>query len=941
LTVDGPRTDVNDITTYSYYFGGYNSLTDTAGSGALALVTDALGHKTKIAAYDGNGRPLTVIDPNGITLTFTYYPPGWLKTSCVAGETTTYQYDNVGQLTTVTRPDASQTTYAYDAAHRLTDIGDTAMNNVHFTLDNAGNVTQTTWSNPSGTTAKQTSGDYDPLGRLYHAIAVRNAVSYSTTLAYDANGNRTGVTDPKGKATSFQYDALNRPTQITDALAGLTTLAYDARDQLTSLKTPNGAQTSFTVDGLGNVTQETSADRGNLTNTFDAAGNLLTSTDARGGVKTFTYDTLNRPLTASYQLSGQSTLTVAYTWDTASGCTYGVGHLCQVTDNAGSTSYAYDTHGNAVSKTRSEAGGTFTTTFSYDSADRPATVVTPTSKTISLDRNANGQVQQVATAVGSNPQVNLVGNLVIDAAGHTIAQSFGNGVAEAKTFNTDGSAAGQTETSSGSSSGDADVPTLPQWAAMILGTLLLGIVYRNQGRRNRNRFLGLLLAATMLSPLLAPRAFADELLTYDPNGNVLTRALSGGTTTYGYDALNRVKSEAGPAKTQTLGYDANDNRTSDGSGSDTYTANTDRLATINGQAVTLDAAGNVTSARGLTFVWNAAGQLASVSQGTTLLATYYYDFEGHRSRKVTTAAAPQGAGTVIYHYDLQGRLIAETTPANNPIATYVWRDDVPVSIILPGPPETALYLEVDHLNTPIAARNQAGQVVWRWESDAFGTTPPNEDPGGTGTKTTINLRFPGQYYDRESGLHYNWNRHYDPKLGRYTSPDPIGLAGGNNLYSYTTANPLRYIDWLGLETTITFIENGTKNSSTPFNALVEVDVDGTVTRYQGNTWPDRNEASPGIESGDYQGTYGATAHKGKKGIVLNNNNQINTVGPNPNHNGQSYADYVHVHAGGETTQRGSAGCLTIKKSQSSDFFDAIDQGGDTDVTVRVIRRDFN
>jgi type VI secretion system secreted protein VgrG len=85
-------------------------------------------------------------------------------------------------------------------------------------------------------------------------------------------------------------------------------------------------------------------------------------------------------------------------------------------------------------------------------------------------------------------------------------------------------------------------------------------------------------------------------------------------------------------------------------------------------------------------------------------------------------------------------------------------------------------------------------VVWRWESDAFGTAIPMQDPDGDGQATLINLRFPGQYYDAESKLHYNWNRYYDPVLGRYISSDPIGLGGGLNTFGYVDQNPINFID---------------------------------------------------------------------------------------------------------------------------------------------------
>lgn len=293
--------------------------------------------------------------------------------------------------------------------------------------------------------------------------------------------------------------------------------------------------------------------------------------------------------------------------------------------------------------------------------------------------------------------------------------------------------------------------------------------------------------------LIAEPALANEALIYDANGNVQSRALPGGTTQYGYDDLDRLTSEAGPAKSQSLTYDANDNRLSDGTGSKTYTANTNKLATANGQTVTLDQVGKITLLRGLSLDWNQAGQLKTVKQGSTLLATYYYDYRGRRSRKVTPTE------TTIYLYDLWDHLLGEFNGTGAPLRTYIWKDDTPVAVILHGTPEKVLYLETDHLNTPIAARDENAKLVWKWESDAFGSTLPNEDPDGDGQKTTVNLRFPGQFYDKESGFHYNHHRYYDPQSGRYLSSDPIGLTGGRNSFGYVGGNPMSFVDPEGLD----------------------------------------------------------------------------------------------------------------------------------------------
>jgi RHS repeat-associated protein len=100
-------------------------------------------------------------------------------------------------------------------------------------------------------------------------------------------------------------------------------------------------------------------------------------------------------------------------------------------------------------------------------------------------------------------------------------------------------------------------------------------------------------------------------------------------------------------------------------------------------------------------------------------------------------------------------------------------------------------LHTDHLATPRLATDQNQTIVWKWESDAYGATPP------VGS-ITINLRFAGQYFDAESGWFYNWNRYYLPKEGRYLTSDPIGLKGGSNTYTYVRNNPINLVDPIGL-----------------------------------------------------------------------------------------------------------------------------------------------
>jgi RHS repeat-associated protein len=184
------------------------------------------------------------------------------------------------------------------------------------------------------------------------------------------------------------------------------------------------------------------------------------------------------------------------------------------------------------------------------------------------------------------------------------------------------------------------------------------------------------------------------------------------------------------------------------------------------------------------------------------VASYTYNHLNQRISKTTPDSIAH------YHHDAQGRLWSETDGLGNTIRDYIWMGDMPIAMVdYPEGIERVTYLHADHLNTPRYGTNQTGDVVWQWQSDAFGNGLPTEDVDSDGVSVQINLRFPGQYYDAESDLHYNWNRYYDPSIGRYITSDPIGLDGGLNTYSYVLQNPLRFYDPNGLETANLFGQN--------------------------------------------------------------------------------------------------------------------------------------
>ncbi|MBK8065230.1 MAG: RHS repeat-associated core domain-containing protein [Betaproteobacteria bacterium] len=104
----------------------------------------------------------------------------------------------------------------------------------------------------------------------------------------------------------------------------------------------------------------------------------------------------------------------------------------------------------------------------------------------------------------------------------------------------------------------------------------------------------------------------------------------------------------------------------------------------------------------------------------------------------------------------------------------------------------------DHLNTPRLIADQSQTTVWRWDQqEPFGANLPEEDPDNDTKAFAFNLRFPGQYFDKEANLHYNYFRDYSPETGRYVQSDPVGLAGGINTYAYALANPTGFTDPYG------------------------------------------------------------------------------------------------------------------------------------------------
>jgi len=254
---------------------------------------------------------------------------------------------------------------------------------------------------------------------------------------------------------------------------------------------------------------------------------------------------------------------------------------------------------------------------------------------------------------------------------------------------------------------------------------------------------------------------------------------------------------SGGSSSASYSYDAVGNRLSGDGSTYTIAGSSNRVTSISGalaRSYSYDSSGNVTSDGTRTLSYNDAGRMTSVTKAG-VATTYALNALGQRVKKTTS-------GTSTYFvYDEAGHLVGEYNSSGGRAQETVWLGDIPIATLRPnGGGVSVFYIHTDHLNAPRRiSRASDNVIVWRWDSNPFGTTAVNEDPDTDSTLFVYSLRFPGQYFDVETGLHYNYMRDFDPQTGRYVESDPIGLRGGINTYAYVGGNPILLFDSLGLK----------------------------------------------------------------------------------------------------------------------------------------------
>lgn len=594
-----------------------------------------------------------------------------------------------------------------------------------------------------------------------------------TNYEYDAKGNVTKITDGLGRVTTMTYDPLSRVKKIQRPGPSLginpqvAEFIWDGRDQLMSVTDPRKLVTSYVVDGLGNRTSTTSPDSGKTSATYDSLGGLKTSTDARGVVSHYTTDLDNR-LTA-ITFDGSS---VAYRFIYDQGSQSAIGQLSQMTYPNGQTDFTYVGLGiESIKQT--------------------------------LGQGSAAKVLKLGYKWGGNGSGSALGSKT--------SMTYPSGNRVEYTYDLTARIKSITLFPAG---GGAAVSILRDATHFPFGGVPLTWTWGNSTDTERNTYARSLDLAKRVSAFPLGNAFNQGVMrafTYDAGSRIrkiTDTGISDGKQSIqnlDYDDLDRLTAFSNGTTSQSYKYDDNGNRTQvtiDGNTiSYTIDSASNRLLGVNpeGKAIEIpvDAAGNMKSTGSYTsptLTYGLNGRIETVTDSFAgKVATYYYDSYGKRLNTANSYYMYDETGRMIGEYDLTGKAIEET----------IFLDDQPVAVLKPGANNTTavFYVYADHLYTPrVIARASDNKIVWRWDAtDPFGANLPNDNPNGLGV-FVYNRRFPGQIFDSFLGIYYNFYRDYDPNSGRYIQPDPIGLRGGINAYSYVLGNPISNCDPLGLQT---------------------------------------------------------------------------------------------------------------------------------------------
>jgi YD repeat-containing protein len=670
-TIDGPRNDVTDTTTYSY-----------DANGNLASVTNALGQVIQYSDFNSHNLPGKIIDQNGVETELIYHVRGWLLSSTVkdpGGDqsldvTTGYQYDLAGQLTQIDLPNGVFLSFEYDDARRLTAVESPSGERIEYTHDAAGNRIAQLNKASSGSIERTLSSVYDELSRLTSTLG---ATHTEATYQHDANGNVLSVTDGKGNSTTQTFDERNRRTSITDASQQETLTAYDGLNRIAQVIDPRGVDTSYSHDVFGNLTALNSGDTGSSIFSYDEAGNRTSATDARNVTVNYVYDTLNRPLQVSYPASPQENVT--YQYDDVSNGNYGIGRLTSFADESGSTSLRYNHLGHMIQRIVNIGSASYLWNYSYDKNGRITSLTYPSGRQVRYERDPSGRVTSVhTTSSEAEAQEQLIAsNFQYLAFGGVKSFMLGNGIQQTLIHDQDYRVTGI------HAQGDQGV---------------LSLSYNHD------------LASNITAIDDAEGTANDKVFVYDSVNRLVEADKGTLKSTFGYDGVGnrtqKVEFDGGAEQfTETLNYDVQSNRLESRIDTDAQFQSVYQY----------DAAGNVVTDayRGINNTYNDAGRLAT-SSTTGSQATYVHNSMGQRATKIVTEG--QNTSEEHYVYNKEGALVLEADEQGTAKFEYIYADGLLLAVVDVQTPSTAGPMEEMIANDMSSVEDQ---TKWSYD-DSWG-----------------------------------------------------------------------------------------------------------------------------------------------------------------------------------------------------------------------------
>jgi len=771
---------------------GNATTSDYDSSGTLVSQADPLGRVTG-CAYDRAGNLIALTRPDGSQITTAYNEQNLpVLITEPDGATWQQEFDDRGNLTRVADPDGVVTSYAYDERGNLASVTD-PLGAVTTVVCNAAGLPLAV-TEPDGATTRY---ELDAFGRV---TAVTEPDGRVTRMEWTANGLLARQIFPDGAAEHFTYDDEQNLVEHVDAAGAVTRYEYGFMDQMTARVDPNGSRTEYAYDqalrltsvshaGLmwryeydlaGQLTAQTDYNGATTRYCYDPAGQVTSRVNAAGQQISYAYDLLGNlteqsvdgvVTTFSHDLAGQ--LTQAESPDVLVELEYDVaGRVTAETCNGRTVRYEYDPAGQRVRRVTPSGGET---RWTYDTAGRQAVMAT-----------AGQELRFEYGLAGQETRRHLPG-------GVTLAQEWDRADQLATQVLTAPAPSGAASRLSsptlsrlGIAAGPSPGPVLQQ----------RGYTYRADG----------------ILTGIDDRLSGPRLLALDATGQITSVTGPGWAETYGYDRAGNITAAAWPASPGAITASADPNLASapgDDQGPREYAGTL--ISRAGDVRYEHDAAGRVILRQHARlsrkpdtwrYEWDADDRLTAVTTPDGTRWRYTYDPFGRRIAKLRLDRGGQVSEQTTFTWD--GPVLAEqaTSRADSPgsahVTTWDYEPDGFTPLVQAEQWHRASQDQVDQkfyaiitdmIGAPAELISADGDLAGHQQHTLWGTTY------WAGTATP--LRFPGQYADDETGLHYNCQRYYDPATGRYLTSDPLGLAPAPNPHTYVF-NPTLLTDPLGL-----------------------------------------------------------------------------------------------------------------------------------------------